>query len=161
MSVRLCYSFQNLTVAVDLGRVDLWQFTGSNFQADVTDFVTVLLWMYLKYVERLQYNFTKNFSSVRLLRGLGSLISRRSECGLICLSFSIFWRGENVTYAWYWVVSSLGCMCRTCCLVKELRKAITVWQHYTITLCTALDTHNSLKHMLPQHCKTFNDVFYW
>jgi hypothetical protein len=26
---------------------------------------------------------------------------------------------------------------------------------------TALDRHNSLKHMLPQHCKTFNDVFYW
>jgi ankyrin repeat protein len=28
------------------------------------------------------------------------------------------------------------------------------------TECTALDTHNSLKHMLPRHCKTFNDVFY-
>jgi hypothetical protein len=29
-----------------------------------------------------------------------------------------------------------------------------------VTLCTAPDTHNSLKHMLPQQCKTFNDVFY-
>jgi hypothetical protein len=29
-----------------------------------------------------------------------------------------------------------------------------------VTLCAALDTHNSLKHMLPQHCKTFKDVFY-
>jgi hypothetical protein len=27
-------------------------------------------------------------------------------------------------------------------------------------VCAELDTHNSLKHMLPQHCKTFNDVFY-
>jgi hypothetical protein len=33
-------------------------------------------------------------------------------------------------------------------------------QSVTVTLCTALDTHNSLKHMLPQQCKTFNDVFY-
>jgi hypothetical protein len=31
----------------------------------------------------------------------------------------------------------------------------------TKTVCTALDTHNSLKHMLSQQCKTFNDVFYW
>jgi hypothetical protein len=29
-----------------------------------------------------------------------------------------------------------------------------------VILCTALDTHNSLKHMLPQQHKAFNDVFY-
>jgi hypothetical protein len=29
------------------------------------------------------------------------------------------------------------------------------------SLCSTLDTHNRLKHMLPQQCKTFNDVFYW
>lgn len=76
MSVRLCYSFQNLTIAVDLRRVDLWEFTGSNFQADVTDFVTLLLCMYLKYFERLQYNFTRTLPvsglfvvSVRLYHG--------------------------------------------------------------------------------------------
>ena len=22
-------------------------------------------------------------------------------------------------------------------------------------------THHNLKHMLPQHCNTYNDVFYW
>jgi hypothetical protein len=31
---------------------------------------------------------------------------------------------------------------------------------WSVTLCTALNTQNSLKHMLPQQCITFNDVFY-
>jgi hypothetical protein len=43
-----------------------------------------------------------------------------------------------------------------------------VWFAWCVYVCassavqsTALDAHNSLKHMLPQHCKTFNDVFDW
>ena len=62
MFVRLCYSFQNFTLAVDLERVDLWQFTGSTFQADVAGLVTLLFCVYLKYVERLQYNFKRTYA---------------------------------------------------------------------------------------------------
>jgi hypothetical protein len=54
--------------------------------------------------------------------------------------------------------------------VKYIVKSFSVlWQHVFQAVvciechaecdCTALDTH-SLKHMLPQHSKTFNDVFY-
>jgi hypothetical protein len=66
-SLRLSYVcpsllfFQNFTLAVDLGRVDLWQISGSTFQADVAGLVIFLFCIYLKYVERLQNNFKRTF----------------------------------------------------------------------------------------------------
>jgi hypothetical protein len=44
--------------------------------------------------------------------------------------------------------------------VEEFKYLGTTLTNQRVTLCTALDTHYSLKHMLPQQCKSFNDVFY-